>query len=1151
MPRGRKHTTDASRFRCLVCLRYNPDEYHNRSILLKSRSAHATTQCHKRAVERSKLAEVEGGRNTAWGNTHILGNSVEFAAPGNNCTSNRMSAAEEAMWMELDSGDTMFSAGCEPASEHERLREAFEQKIHEHAPWLHLSSEVAEGADVCEPLSMEESEDERVISDILESIDLDDAEDAESDSTSEVHDPHAESVWEPYPNKLACLLNIIDSLPRLRLSDSLLKVILWLLKKLGVKNVPSFDAFRKLQAKLQNKGVPTVAWKSGRGNHFSFNDVRTLIANDWANPLTCRHLRRYPVIPRGGVVSEVWHAEKWHKDLDRHLLSPMYDNGKHHYYIDEPAQLRDGTLTVLVRWLEDEEGNIWMDTWKITSRYYQAIIHDEQVVRMKAEALVDNMLDLVDKNMIPTWAPQTVAAGHPSRMPNPDRMLAQGDPLYVSFIDVFGDDVSGNRSKSWNKHWNIYITHRNLPRTLLYHQYHIHFVSTSPHASIPEQFEGIKTVIEATHREPVKVYHACEDRQIRFKIQCNCGPGDNPAQSEISGYVGGGGNYPCRKCDVGGTTVYKSSAEGFKKLFVPGNPRSCQEILQHVQSQVARSCFGVAQHVKDAQTKTGVKDGHAQFWIDQIIESSRKMQEQQEGFKATPDQAAQVLTAWVATKAPSALYNPFLTLQGFDVARDTPVELLHTILLGICRLEFYHQSLYSARLQSTNIDGLSIPPIRAGYIMQYANSLIGRQFKILSQVNSFHVHDLVDQSTFNLIKAIGELAAHLWYPEIRNMDEYLADIDIAVSNVLDLTAEIDGSKIITKMKHHLLVHLREDIRRFGPLVGVATEIYESFNSVFRLCSVHSNHNAPSRDIAQQFSHLESTKHILFSGWIPVKPIDDSAQAPTHQEWRQAGSAVRDLIREDSKKVDKKLQKRKEFEWIKTAAGQPDAILQISTVFPQDSKWHRCRAVFSQAKDECRVGHWVFSQSTTVEILPTTVTNPETRSMTPNRLVVLDVYSVSSQRHERYGMPVLLRPFGEDILFHFNIQHDCYHAKCTTSGVKRVQQERIQTEIEEKTILHESLDQYVINTHAFHNTHLLRATLPRTLTSPIPYVGTTPQSRASFHDTVSERLRTSQAQKAEARKVAKANEAKAQRAPTAQQEGEENGGGLAEATRDKL
>jgi hypothetical protein len=83
------------------------------------------------------------------------------------------------------------------------------------------------------------------------------------------------------------------------------------------------------------------------------------------------------------------------------------------------------------------------------------------------------------------------------------------------------------------------------------------------------------------------------------------------------------------------------------------------------------------------------------------------------------------------------------------------------------------EEIFAARLAASSISGLSIPPPRPRYVVQYKNSLIGKHFKMLQQLGVFHIHDLCTPLLFSLWKATGELGAHLWYPEINNMEQYL------------------------------------------------------------------------------------------------------------------------------------------------------------------------------------------------------------------------------------------------------------------------------------------------------------------------------------------------------------------------------------------
>lgn len=59
----------------------------------------------------------------------------------------------------------------------------------------------------------------------------------------------------------------------------MLQMILWLLKKCNIPNVPSLWQFRSMQDKLRTaQHVKPEKIKSAQGNHFSVNDPRKSVA---------------------------------------------------------------------------------------------------------------------------------------------------------------------------------------------------------------------------------------------------------------------------------------------------------------------------------------------------------------------------------------------------------------------------------------------------------------------------------------------------------------------------------------------------------------------------------------------------------------------------------------------------------------------------------------------------------------------------------------------------------------------------------------------------------------------------------------------------------------------------------------------------------
>ncbi|KAJ7020025.1 hypothetical protein C8F04DRAFT_1214201 [Mycena alexandri] len=1104
-PKGFFPSEDRQRLHCVVCTAQAPPGT-DCSVDWKNRGKHENSAAHKRAVTRNTqqqrdVAEIR--RNQDADAMRQRDTEMQFAGLRDvqlpeQRTYRVQTTVETDLWMQIDQDPqgAGFDAGISAAAHRDTLLGLW------NAETMGLNSTFSlDPSDTGN--SLDEDDTDEILAEIMRSAAISDPQIDDILNFESFDEDKKSAEWFPYPSKILFLLDTLDNLPRLRISNSLMKVFLWILKESGAHDVPSFEHLRKVQKSLRTKcGVPTTQYKTAKGNIFHMNDPRTLVAKDWANPETRKFIHVYPEIPEDGVIREIWHAQKWRKDMDLDNLSPMYAAPYCHFFVNELARLKNGDLFIPIRWIKFKNV-VCADAFKVELNDEGfATVLDASTILVSTLDLVSNFLDLEDEHGVPPWTAETKKKKYPDRMPNPKRALAQGDRIYSCFIDYFGDDVSGNRSKSWNKHWNAYMTNRGLPRELLQQEYHVHFISTSPNASITEQFTVFKSVLELTHKDPVKVRDADTHETSRLCIYVNAGPSDNPMQSEITGHIGAKGNHMCRKCKAGGTEKEKETDACFHSLFEPGTPRSKEDILAELKKQVKLACSGIAQPIKKTQTETGVKDAYTQHWINYLLDQFAVKKAETPTRSTT--EIEEELVQWTLDNE-AKIYSGFLTLKGFDPTKDTPVEILHTILLGVVKY-IWHSShtkwndtqkqTYSRRLQATNIDGLSVHPIRANYIMQYANSLIGRQLKTIAQTNVFHVYGIVNDAQFATWRAVGELSALIWFTEIRNLKEYCSDLHIAVGNVLDSFAVLDPTKILTKIKLHLLSHTPEDVVAFGPLIGVMTEMYECFNAVFRYCSILSNHLAPSRDIALQLADQEGLKHRLTGGWWPSE---------TEGEWEQASPAVRAFLH--SCPVLQKLVgwTVKNPHVLVKGAPQPKALtIKLNAThasqalncgsYDMSATWFPCRQLISASWDECKKASWVFAKSPLTGGIIAGRIDDILDNGSGTAIVILDVFEISDERHEIFGMPVLTRRQSEttymiiptlDVKFLFNAQHDCNAAECSASGQRRRMQERVESELIDTFIVHQPLDRFIINTHAFHNAHLLRQVLPRRLTAPIP------------------------------------------------------------------
>ncbi|SAL95007.1 hypothetical protein [Absidia glauca] len=452
-------------------------------------------------------------------------------------------------------------------------------------------------------------------------------------------------------------------------------------------------------------------------------------------------------------------------------------------------------------------------------------------------------MNLVDRHKSPLFA-------EPHRMKKQilgDDGASTGRFYKVKIVPValFSDDTSGNSSKQYNKYdsWSMVCAALSFEdRNRRENTYFLGAVSGSESLSavdmVPQiaadlkELEGDKVMYSAEHGEDVLV-----TAPILFITA------DNPRHAELVGLLHSTTLFPCRFCY-------------FRKLDrnAPGyNP----ELLNKRYLERTRDHYCLAATTLDRSTM-----------IPDVLENPIKASDLSYRTKGADD---------------------LLKLKSFDPSIDTPVEILHSILLGVADYLVQHLVKIVMKNRKSSMqrltDGLTKNARGPGFSrhfrrnLNHCGSFLGRDFKALIQILPLVIsrdftrpEDTEIRRLNRTFVKLGILSSLVFVRSVHgNIGNYIAWVDLAVNELTTALDEYDTAHsgppttFALKPKVHILHHLPANIARFGPPLHYETEKGEQFNKFIRERIVNTNRQSVSRDIAISFGKQAMLRHIVNGG----------------------------------------------------------------------------------------------------------------------------------------------------------------------------------------------------------------------------------------------------------------------------------------------
>ena len=95
---------------------------------------------------------------------------------------------------------------------------------------------------------------------------------------------------------------------------------------------------------------------------------------------------------------------------------------------------------------------------------------------------------------------------------------------------------------------------------------------------------------------------------------------------------------------------------------------------------------------------------------------------------------------------------------------------------AVSRIQKDNKPLLITRLSSIDVTGLGISVPTGKTLVQYAKSLVGRDFRVIVQLAPFVLYDLIPEECYLAWLALSALVPLIWQPAIDDLDIHIVSV---------------------------------------------------------------------------------------------------------------------------------------------------------------------------------------------------------------------------------------------------------------------------------------------------------------------------------------------------------------------------------------